>query len=103
MPAPFAVKNRDGSDSVRTQGENVFFALRLAEVQASADRTEDALATARRALVINPSSMELLHWIFLYANSHEEKEIAFEMTERALLLQPESQQWVKRFEKTGSR
>ena len=81
-------------------------AMRLAEVQTLAGRVDDALTTARRALLMNPSSRELIEWIYLYALRQNRTAIASEMIERALAAQPESPQWWRRryeYEKAAGR
>lgn len=80
-------------------------ALRLADVQNSAKRIDDALRTAQRALLTTPASQELLEWIFIRATAEERLAIAQSAVRRALAIHPESTRWwLRRYsldQKTG--
>lgn len=80
--------------------------LKLAEVQSIAERTDDAIRTAQEGLRLNPGSPDLMSWIFFYATSNNRMEVAAEIIDRSLLLNPEGARWWKdrfRFERTAGR
>lgn len=67
--------------------------LALAQVQILADRTDDALRTARRGLVHLPNSRELLDWLYVTSVSKGRSDLARTVIERRRLLSPGDFAW----------
>jgi hypothetical protein len=68
-------------------------ALKLAEVQVIAERTDAALHTARIAMERTPGSVDLLTWVYFHATTHNQTQTAAEMIDRSLYLEPEAARW----------
>ncbi len=73
--------------------------LALARLQIIADRTDDALRSARRGLVHLPNSRELLDWMYVTSLSKSRPDLSRTVIERRRLLSPgDVAWWVRRGE-----
>lgn len=68
-------------------------ALRLADVQLTAKRVDDALTTALKSLETNPESPELISWIYVAASSNDRANIAGRAISENLSISPGSARW----------
>jgi tetratricopeptide (TPR) repeat protein len=71
-------------------------ALNLADIEREAGREEDALATVYRSRSLNPRSMELIEWLYIFGAARGRSDLTERAVARGLQVEPDSPLWWRR-------